>query len=95
MKPDKGLKGAMLATLKKTPKIEESEAAFLTEIEKEEKRTFSFPKDILEKIELEAFWERKTQKDVIIEILDKHFKDRTYQPFPEGYKKIKRGKPRK
>jgi hypothetical protein len=89
---EKGLKGAMLTGLKKptTPIAEPVKAE-----EGEIKRTFALPTNLLDQLEREAFWERKTQKDILVELLTMHYSNKSFEPLPATYRKPKRGKPRK
>ena len=58
----------------------------------EVRKTFSINADLADKLEKDAFWSRRSIKDVLQEILENHYQDKTFDPYPKGYKKPKVGR---
>lgn len=97
MNKPKGLKESMLSTIstKKEESVKEQALIQKEENELEDKRTFSIPLSIIENLERKAYWEHKTLKDALVEILEAYYKANSFDPIPTTYKKPKRGKPKK
>ena len=96
MNKPKGLKASMLSSInpKKEETVKEDIQIHEPGFESEEKRTFSLPQSLIQNLERNAYWEHKTLKECLVEILEAHYKIKTFEPVPPTYKKPKRGKPK-
>ena len=60
----------------------------------EVRTTLVLEASLFDLMEREAYWERTTLKDVLNEALKTYFKDKSYEPIPNGKRINKRGKKR-
>ncbi len=91
----KGFKDSMKGLFKKDnllPDNKEDIGEAMLESEEPIKRTFDFPKNLLVKLEQEAYWERKTQREILMEMLQARYQEKHYDPIPATYKKPQRGR---
>lgn len=58
----------------------------------EVRKTFSINADLADKLEKDAFWSRRSIKDVLQEILENHYQDKSFDDYPSSYKKPKVGR---
>lgn len=86
----RGTVGLETETVKPEKKIISSTSAETDEI----KTTLLLDKPLFEMIEREAYWERTTNKVVIKTALEEYFKNKKYEPIPEGKHFNKRGRKR-
>ena len=56
------------------------------------RKTFSINAELADKLEKDAFWSRKSIKDVLEEILSNHYEDKEFDPYPTGYQRPKVGR---
>jgi hypothetical protein len=60
----------------------------------EVRKTLVLDANLAEKLELDAFWSRRTLKQVLTEILENHYQGKSFDPYPAGYSKAKTGRPK-
>ena len=58
----------------------------------EVRKTFSINADLADLLEREAYWNRKSLKILLEEILANHYEDKDIPNFPVGYKKAQVGR---
>ncbi|WP_188467749.1 hypothetical protein [Marivirga lumbricoides] len=51
------------------------------------RKTFVLDAELADKLEKDAFWSRRSIKDVLQNILEDHYKNKEFDPYPKGYKK--------
>jgi len=49
---------------------------------------------MIDNLERNAYWEHKTLKECLVDIIEAYYKTRAFEPIPPTYKKPKRGKPK-
>jgi hypothetical protein len=58
----------------------------------EVRKTFSINKELSTKLELDAFWSRKSLRETLESILSDYYQNKDFDPYPKGYKKPKVGR---
>lgn len=59
------------------------------------RKTFVLDAKLADKLEKDAFWNRKSIKDVLKEILDNHYQSKEFEDYPSTYKKPAVGRKKK
>ncbi|KOY84397.1 hypothetical protein AD998_21265 [bacterium 336/3] len=77
-------------TLKETKKVIPNDVQNNLEV----RTTLVLEASLFDLMEREAYWERTTLKDVLNEALKVYFKEKNYDPIPNGKRVNKRGKKR-